>query len=79
VEAKRRLTRDLYMFRRTEIEERILSAGFHVEAKRRLTMNHQTAALFYQVMRQFHENFLPLFKSLKGDRFCSIPQLKFKK
>ncbi len=28
------LTIDLYMFRRTEIEERILGAGFHVEAKR---------------------------------------------
>jgi hypothetical protein len=38
----RRLTRDLYMFRRTEIEERILGAGFHVEAKRRLTRDLHT-------------------------------------
>ncbi len=30
-------TSTIYMFRRTEIEERILGAGFHVEAKRRLT------------------------------------------
>ncbi len=53
------------LFRRTEIEERILGAGFYVEAKRRLIMNHHTAALFYQEMRQFHENFLPIFVSLK--------------
>jgi hypothetical protein len=30
-------TSTIYMYRRTEIEKRILGAGFHVEAKRRLT------------------------------------------
>ncbi len=30
------------LFRRTEIEERILGAGFHVEAKRRLTIDLHT-------------------------------------
>ncbi len=32
MEAKRRLTIDYHMFRRTEIEERILGAGFLLEA-----------------------------------------------
>ena len=36
-------------FRRTEIEERILGAGFTVEAKRRIVMTTEVAQQFYQV------------------------------
>jgi hypothetical protein len=38
-----------FLLRRTEIEERILGAGFSVEAKRRIVMTREVASEFFQV------------------------------